>query len=125
MNYLYVALGGAVGAVMRYASITTLGQWLGSAFPYGTLAVNAVGSLIIGALAACMMRQQLPHEMWLFLAVGVLGGFTTFSSFSLEVVTLFERGEIVASLGYVVASFVLCVGLAFAGLSLTRAVFTA
>ncbi|MFO1242512.1 MAG: fluoride efflux transporter CrcB [Rickettsiales bacterium] len=117
---LYVAAGGAVGASARYLSVMAVTRWLGPLFPYGTLAVNTLGSLLIGIGAGLMIKVHMNQDMWMFLVVGILGGFTTYSSFSFEVVSLIERGEAVAAFGYVVASLILGVGCAYAGMTLTR-----
>ena len=82
---LYVALGGGIGAVARYFVTVLCGAWFGSNYPYGTFAVNVLGSLLMGILIG-YMAKTLPHSLELraFLALGVLGGFTTFSSSSLD-----------------------------------------
>lgn len=107
---VYIMLGGGLGALGRYY----LSQWclamLGNHLPYGTLAVNMVGSLLIGV--AIGILQQMPSEpIRLFFVVGVLGGFTTFSTFSLEVMMLMQKGQWAVAGGYVVAS-ILCALLA-------------
>ena len=95
---LHVALGGAIGAVLRYQTGRGLTHWLGAqtvtAFPWATLTVNIVGSLAMGLLAGYLARLGQGGEQWrLLLGVGVLGGFTTFSAFSLELMLLIERGQ--------------------------------
>ena len=118
---LAVAAGGAVGAVGRYLVMTQVGHWLGTAFPYGTLTVNVVGSFILGLLVETMaLAWSPPAELRALLVVGVLGAFTTFSTFSMDVVLHVERGELALTLGYVAASLVLCVAAFFAGLYLVR-----
>lgn len=120
---LAVALGGAAGAVGRYAVMSALGHWLGSGFPWGTLAVNLVGSFLMGALVEVMALAWSPSpEMRALLVVGVLGGFTTFSTFSLDVVTLLERQNFPYALAYVAGSLVLGVAALFAGLGVIRLV---
>ncbi|MEO6387836.1 MAG: fluoride efflux transporter CrcB [Croceibacterium sp.] len=94
----YVALGGAIGAVLRYQTGRGLTHWLGAqvvtAFPWATLTVNVLGSLAMGLLAGFLARHGTGGEQWrLFIGVGVLGGFTTFSAFSLEMMLLIERGQ--------------------------------
>jgi CrcB protein len=96
---LWVALGGGIGAWLRFATgwlfVVRLSAARADAFPWATLTVNALGSLAMGLLAGWLARNGSPGEATrLFLAVGVLGGFTTFSAFSLEIVTLAERGQI-------------------------------
>ena len=96
MASLHVALGGAIGSVLRYQLGRAMTHWLGpqavTAFPWATLTVNVVGSLAMGLLAGWLARHGQGGEQWrLFLGVGVLGGFTTFSAFSLEMMLLIER----------------------------------
>lgn len=117
---LYVAAGGAIGASARYLTVMVFARWFSPLFPYGTLAVNALGSLLIGICAGLLIKEHLSQGMWMFLVVGILGGFTTFSSFSFEVVSLIERGQAFSAFGYVAASLILGIGLAFLGLTLTR-----
>ena len=117
---LAVAAGGAFGAVARYLVAGQIGQWLGTGFPWGTLAVNIVGSLIMGALTELMALQWSPSpELRVF---GVLRGFTTFSAFSLETVLLMERNDWLPALFYVAGSVLLSVGGFMAGLRLVRMV---
>lgn len=118
----YVALGGAIGAVGRYLAVSACGRWWGISFPYGTLAVNILGSLLMGCVIGWLVKT-LPHHMELraFLVVGVLGGFTTFSAFSLDVITLIEQGAIAQALFYVLASVMGAVFALFLALSLFRA----
>lgn len=118
MNLLLVAAGGAIGALARYGVGVGAARWLGLAFPWGTLAVNVVGGLAMGILAARVGPEQ--ETLRLALGVGVLGGFTTFSAFSLETVRLMEHQPGHAAL-YVAASVVLSVGACWLGLFLGRA----
>ncbi len=118
---LSVALGGAVGAAARYLLGSQIGTWLGAGFPWATLTVNIVGSFILGvfvALSAFVWSPSAPLRA--FVAIGVLGGFTTFSAFSLEVVLLAERGRLETAALYAFTSLCLAVGALFAGLRLTR-----
>ncbi|MGV8936852.1 MAG: fluoride efflux transporter CrcB [Allorhizobium sp.] len=119
-----VALGGAAGSVCRYF----VGLWavrlLGMAFPWGTFAVNVAGSFAIGLFAEMVARKfSASAELRLLLITGFLGGFTTFSAFSLDAMSLFERGEPLSSLVYVAASVGLAILAVFAGLALGRIVF--
>lgn len=122
MLWLYVALGGAGGAVSRYALMSTIGKRMGDAFPYGTLAANVLGSFAMGALVALLAKHLPPmqQEIRAFVAVGFLGAFTTFSTFSLDVLTLYERGHWGAACGYMAASLIVCVLALVAGLYVFR-----
>lgn len=108
MNIIYVAIGGAIGSVLRYLAQNLIGEWTGKGFPYGTMFVNITGSFIMGALVGWLARTipENAHDIRLFVAVGVLGGFTTFSSFSLDSIVLFEQGQIGAMSAYILASVV-------------------
>ncbi|MCZ6637816.1 MAG: fluoride efflux transporter CrcB [Alphaproteobacteria bacterium] len=120
---LSVAAGGAIGAVARYLVMSATGSLMGSSFPWSTLAVNVIGSFILGALVEAMaLTWSVGLELRAFLVVGVLGAFTTFSTFSLDVVVLYERGEFGAIAAYMIVSVILSVGALFAGLALVRAV---
>ncbi|WEA62087.1 fluoride efflux transporter CrcB [Rhizobium sp. BJ04] len=119
---LLVAVGGAIGSVLRYY----VGQWslrlLGPAFPWGTLAVNVVGCFVIGVFAELIARKfNASAELRLLLITGLLGGFTTFSAFSLDAISLFERGEAVAGGIYIAASVGLSMAAVIAGLAIMRA----
>ena len=123
---LQVALGGAIGASLRYLVTSNMARALGLGFPYGTLTVNILGSFIMGAFASWVALRGTGSWQHAapFLMTGILGGFTTFSAFSLETILLIERGEMRLAGLYVAASVVLSVGALFAGLSLTRAVLS-
>ena len=113
MTVLWVALGGALGSVARYALSGIAVRWLGAGFPYGTLFVNMTGSFTIGLLAALVAadgRPSLGADARAFLLVGVLGGFTTFSSFSLETLNLARSGALAPAMLNVAGSVVLCLG---------------
>lgn len=97
MNTLLVAAGGAIGAALRYLLGGLIASRLGPDFPWGTFVVNISGCLLIGAVLGLVERGALPPEARLFLAVGVLGGYTTFSTFGYETVSLLEGGEILAA----------------------------
>jgi CrcB protein len=122
---LFVALGGALGVSCRYA-VGILAVHLGSGqFPWGTATVNVAGSFILGLLAAAMTFSWSPSpEMQAFLVVGVLGGFTTFSAFSLDVALLMERDRIVLAAVYMIGTVALSVGGLFAGIRLMRLILT-
>jgi CrcB protein len=118
-----IALGGAIGALGRHFVAAGMVAWFGHGFPVGTLVVNVLGSFIMGALVETMaLVWSPPLEMRALLTVGLLGAFTTFSTFSLDVVTLYQRGEAGPAAFYIAASFVLSVGALFAGMRLLRLV---
>ncbi|MEQ9042671.1 MAG: fluoride efflux transporter CrcB [Alphaproteobacteria bacterium] len=107
---LYIGLGGAIGAIGRYFVMITVGHAFGMAFPYATLLVNVVGSLFLGLLVEGMaLVWEVSETLRAFFVIGVLGAFTTFSTFSLDVVYLFDRGEIWLAFLYVILSVVLSV----------------
>ncbi|MGS4947197.1 fluoride efflux transporter CrcB [Meridianimarinicoccus sp. RP-17] len=116
-----VAAGGAIGAAARYLAGVAVMRAAGPGFPWGTLAVNVAGSFLMGVLIVTLAHLG-GTRFAPFLAVGVLGGFTTFSSFSLDAVTLYERGALGAAAGYVGGSVVLSLAGLVAGLALARAV---
>ena len=121
---LLVAGGGALGAVARYLVYVLAGQLLGTGFPYGTLIVNATGSFAMGILIEGMaLAWTVNPEVRLFLAVGVLGAFTTFSTFSLDVALLYERGRLGLAAGYVAVSCVCSIGALFLGLYIMRRLY--
>lgn len=113
-------MGGALGAGGRYLVGKALLGWLGADYPWATLAVNVLGGLAMGALVGMLARMAAGDQARLFLAVGVLGGFTTFSAFSLELVTMLERGAMMTAMGYALASVAGAVVALFAGLAMTR-----
>jgi len=122
---LYVVLGGGAGAWLRFLSgrmwSAMIGPVAAASFPWATLFVNVTGSLAMGVLVGWLARHGSGGEHWrLLLGVGVLGGFTTFSSFSLELVLLIERGAYGPAAGYAAASLVAGVAGLFAGLALVR-----
>ena len=118
---IIVAFGGALGAVARYLVYQLSSHWLGTHFPYGTLIVNVLGSFAMGLLIEAMaLSWNVSMETRLFLAVGILGAFTTFSTFSLDFAVLYRRGDLALSMVYVMISVVFSIGALFAGLSLAR-----
>ena len=117
-----VALGGAIGATARYMAGALATRIAGRGFPWGTLTVNVVGSFLMGALVVAL-AERFGNRLAPFLMTGVLGGFTTFSTFSLDVATLVERGRPGAAAGYALASVALSVGALFAALWLMRGWF--
>ena len=125
MNYLIVFLGAGVGGAARHGVNVLSARLVGTGFPTGTLVVNALGCLLMGLIAGTFaFRGHLPQEMRLFLTTGILGGFTTFSTFSLDAALLWERGETGLAALYVGASLVLSLAGVAAGLALTRTVLS-
>ncbi len=117
--YLLVGLGGALGAMARYGVGTALPA---GGFPAATLLINIAGSAAMGVLAGVLANTapQYQHEIRLFVAVGIFGGFTTFSSFSFEAITLIERGDFLLATLYIVGSVVLSLAGLWLGLAATR-----
>ncbi len=109
--FLLVGLGGALGAMARYGTGVVVGHIWRNPFPLATLLINVVGSLAMGLLVGWLARTLPPgqNEIRLFVAIGILGGFTTFSAFSLDVMTLIERGDVVPAVLYALGSVVLSV----------------
>ncbi|MFC7052681.1 fluoride efflux transporter CrcB [Hansschlegelia quercus] len=118
---LLVALGGALGSVTRYFVNVATARAFGLGFPWGTLTVNVVGGFVMGLLAALLALKGGSNELRVFLLTGVLGGFTTFSAFSLDAVTLWERGEAGLAGAYVAASIGVSIAALIGGLALGRA----
>lgn len=119
---LAVAAGGALGAMGRYLVVTGFVRLLGTGFPYGTLAANVAGSFLMGVLVAVAAQTgAVSNEMRAFLAVGLLGGFTTFSAFSLDAAILAQDGRLGAAALYVAASVAVSIAALFLGLAVTRA----
>lgn len=119
---LAVAFGGACGSVLRFLVSTGFYQWLGRGFPFGTLAVNVIGSFLIGLMAEALILQRITFslEYRAAILVGVLGGFTTFSSFSLETLYLMEQGAWLKAALNVTLSLVACLFATWIGLLLAR-----
>lgn len=122
-----VATGGAIGATLRYLSGFAILRLFGPAFPpAGTLFVNVVGSFAMGVFIEMLVfKLNGSHDLRLFVATGLLGGFTTFSAFSLDFAVLYERGALAMAAGYLVASVSLSILGLFAGLYVARSVFAA
>jgi fluoride exporter len=116
---LLIALGGAMGAVARFWTGRIAAATLGTGWPWGTFLVNVIGGVLMGAVVALAARGVVGASARQFLAVGVLGGFTTFSAFSLDVLQLLERGDFVPALTYIIFS----VALAVAGVMIGMKVF--
>jgi fluoride exporter len=110
LTYLWIGLGSAVGGMARWACTGLGARFISETFPWGTLIVNVAGSLIIGALAVVIPgdNRLIVHDARAFLMIGLCGGFTTFSSFSLETLNLARNGEWLSATSYALASIVLC-----------------
>lgn len=121
MSYLLVFLGGGLGSALRHTINLLCMRGLGTGFPWGTLIINITGSTVMGLIAGYLAFKGGASQPWrLFLMTGVLGGFTTFSAFSLDAMLLYERGQILLATAYVLGSVVLSlVGIA-GGLALIR-----
>ncbi len=126
-RFLIVAAGGALGAVARYGVGTLAGRLGASHWPWGTLTVNVIGGLLMGALTGWLAFRGGLHaeSIRLFAAVGILGGFTTFSAFSLETALMIEKRQLALAGGYVAASVVLSILALFIGLMVARRAFGA
>lgn len=124
MLYLYVALGGAIGAVLRFFTFNKISNIMASSFPYSaTLIVNILGSFIAGLIVAVLARF-LPGDVnfRVFLIVGIMGGFTTFSAFSLDVLKLIEQQNIAMASLYILTSVFFSIIAAFLGISLLKVI---
>ena len=119
--YLIIALGSAIGGALRHAVNVGAARVLGTGWPYGTFTVNVVGSLAMGVIAGAFALRANASQAWvLFLTTGVLGGFTTFSAFSLDVALLVERGRLDATASYLLGSVIVSVAALFLGLAIVR-----
>ncbi|MGM4916019.1 fluoride efflux transporter CrcB [Tardiphaga sp. 813_E8_N1_3] len=121
MNYVLVFVGGGLGATLRHVINMTCARCMGTAFPWGTFIINITGSTVMGLIAGYLAYKGEASQPWrLFLMTGILGGYTTFSAFSLDTAVLYERGELGLALAYVLGSVVLSIAGLFAGLALVR-----
>lgn len=121
MGYLLVFIGGGLGSMARYGLSAFGMRLVGQGFPWPTLVINILGSALMGALMGWLATQgSAPQSLRLFIATGVLGGFTTFSTFSLETVLLYERGQLGLAIAYVAASVAVGVGALVLAMRLAR-----
>ena len=121
MNYVLVFIGGGLGSTLRHVVNIVSSRLLGTAFPYHTFIINITGSTVMGLIAGYLAFKGGVSQPWrLFLMTGILGGYTTFSAFSLDAVLLYERSEFGLALFYVLGSVVFSILGLFAGLALVR-----
>lgn len=121
MGFLIVFLGGGVGAALRHGTNLLVARLIGTGFPLATMIENVAGSLIMGVFAACFAFKGDASQAWrLFLTTGILGGYTTFSTFSLDAALLYERGALGLAALYVLGSVVLSIAGLFLGLLIVR-----
>jgi fluoride exporter len=120
-SYFLVFVGGGLGATLRHLVNVVCPRLFGTAFPYHTFIINITGSIVMGLIAGYLAFRGEASQAWrLFLMTGILGGYTTFSAFSLDTAILYERGEIGLAALYVIGSVVLSIAGLFAGLALVR-----
>lgn len=118
---LVVACGGGIGSVLRFLLGSAVTRWAGPAFPYSTLLINIIGSLLIGLVYALLLERLPAGPLWRAgLMTGLLGGFTTFSAFSLETVALLEEHAYGKATLYIAASVILCLGATWLGIIMAR-----
>jgi fluoride exporter len=119
--YLYIALGGGLGALARFALGGWVVTWAGGGFPWGTFAANALGSALLGLLSFTLPRLPVTARARALLTVGFCGGFTTFSTFDFEMLVLLQEGRHLLAAGYAGASVLVCVAAVASGLAAGRA----
>ncbi len=118
---IFIAMGGAFGAVLRYGTSLGVYSLVGRGFPYGTLFVNVSGSLLMGVLAVLLLeRYDIDPEWRAAVLIGVLGSFTTFSTFSIETLNLLEQGDIMRAMMNIVLSVLLCLAAVWLGVIIGR-----
>ena len=123
MTLASIAAGGAIGSILRYLVQIQCVYWFGSKFPYGAIVVNTGGSLLIGFLSIVLLERYIvSDEIRLALLTGLLGGFTTFSAFSLETLDLVQQGSFLGAVGNITLSIALCIVACFLGVTLARAI---
>jgi fluoride exporter len=124
MQWLMIAIGGALGSMARYAAVAYLTPMLNYRFPFGTFIVNISGSFLIGvAYVVIVEKAIIPSEWRLFVITGILGGYTTFSAFSLEMLQMWQEGHVAFSLLYALSSVALGLLFAYLGMQITQKIF--
>ena len=117
----YLAMGGAAGAILRFALVSVVNTTIGKSFPWATFSVNVIGSFVAGCLVVVIIEKQSLSELWrLTLIVGLLGSFTTFSAFAVDSVQLMQEREWWRLLGYIGSSVLCCIFGCWAGMALAR-----
>jgi CrcB protein len=120
-SFVLVFFGGGLGASLRHLINLTCARWIGTAFPWGTFIINITGSTVMGLIAGYLAFKGEASQPWrLFAMTGILGGYTTFSAFSLDTALLYERGELGLAALYVLGSVILAIAGLFAGLAIIR-----
>lgn len=118
---IFIAMGGAIGALLRYGASLSVYSFMGRGFPYGTLFVNVTGSLLMGLLSVMMLeRFNIGPEWRAAVLVGVLGSFTTFSTFSIETLNLLEQGDVMRAVTNIVLSVLVCLVAVWFGVLIGR-----
>ena len=121
MKLLIVFIGSGIGGALRYAMGVAALRFMGPSFPWGTFVINVIGSALMGlAIGVFVARSATSAELRLFVATGLIGGFTTWSTFSLDTVTLWQRGAVLETVGYVAGSFVLSIAALLGTMQLAR-----
>ncbi|MDR3325530.1 MAG: fluoride efflux transporter CrcB [Spirochaetaceae bacterium] len=124
MDFLFVAAGGAIGAGLRYAAVLCVNAHIKTEFPLAVFAVNVAGAFAIGFAANVFAAHAALHQHRLFIVTGLLGGWTTFSTYALETVQLFQKGAAGLAVAYVIASNLLCFLFVLAGMFLSRLILS-
>ena len=119
--FVAVVVGGAIGAAARYLIMIAVGHWFGPGFPLATVVINIIGAFLLGSFVQISaLFWSPPPELRIFLTVGILGSFTTFSTFALDIYLLWGRGEVIEATTYVVISIIFGILAFFAGISVFR-----
>lgn len=121
MPAIYVAIGGALGALARYWMTQMINSFWQSSFPWATIAINIIGSLCIGILFVAISERAVLHADFRYLLmIGLLGGFTTYSAFSLETILLIEKGDLLIAFSYILSTVIICLAAVWLGIKASR-----